>query len=369
MTVEVAYDIPSLEKHVDEWQELASQSVEPNVFYEPWMLIPAVRAFGQDADLMFVFIYSKAARGRPAILAGFFPIERSRGFRGLPIPLLSLWRHLHCFLTTPLIRQGMAADVIRTFLEWLHHNQRGCPLMELSRTSGDGPFAQDFTTELWPEDYYVRSHTRALIHARDCAETYLKSAISGSRRRELRRMRKRLGERGDVRSQLVERPTQNPSVIDKFLQLEASGWKGREGVAMQCDHARRAFFEEIAVAGMERGQLHFSCLLLDDQPIAMSCDLVSSPGCFAFKIGFDEEYASYAPGIMLALDQIQLIHSRPDISWMDSCTSPGSAWVGRLWSDKKTVTTMLIPTGTVGSQLAIGLFPLFHWAKRKVRRK
>ena len=241
--------------------------------------------------------------------------------------------------------------------------------MEVSRASGDGQFAQDFTTELWPEDYYVRSFTRALIHARDCVDPYLKGASSGSRRRELRRMRKRLGERGEVRSELIERPTDNPSVIDQFLQLEASGWKGREGVAMQCDHDRRSFFEEVATAGMERGQLHFSCLLLDDQPIAMSCDLVSTPGCFAFKIGFDEQFASFAPGIMLALDQINLIHSRPDISWMDSCTSPGNEWVGRLWSDRKTVTTMLIPTGKVGSQLAVGLFPLFHWMKRKVRRK
>ncbi len=368
MTVEVVHDINDLETYVAAWQELASNSIEPNVFYEPWFLMPAIRAFGADADLTFVLVFN-AKRGQPPTLCGFFPLERKRGSRGLPVPILCLWKHMHCYSTTPLIHKDAASKVVRTFLEWLRTHQRGCPVLELPRVSGDGRFLQEITTELWPEDIYVRSYTRALIHARDCAETYLKSAISGNRRRELRRMRKRLDEKGIVQSALIEHPHQDLSVIDRFLKLEASGWKGRDGVAMSCDDRCHQFFREIAVAGMDRGQLHFSCLLLDDRPIAMSCDLVSSPGCFAFKIAFDESYASFAPGIMLALDRIQLIHSRPDISWMDSCTAPGNKWVDRLWSDKKTVTTMLIPTGTFGSQFAIGLFPLLHWMKRKVRGK
>ena len=92
LTVEVAHDIQTLEKHVEAWQDLASNSIEPNVFYEPWMLIPAIRAFGSDANLVFVFVYSNSKRGQPSTLCGFFPLQRKRSFRGLPIPLLCLWK-------------------------------------------------------------------------------------------------------------------------------------------------------------------------------------------------------------------------------------------------------------------------------------
>lgn len=369
MTVEVVDDLESLERHVAAWQDLASNAIEPNVFYEPWMLIPAIRAFGSEADLMFVFIYSNAKEHLPPRLCGFFPLERKRKFRGFPMPFLRLWRHLHCYLTTPLIRADVASKAIRTFLEWLQHNQLGCPLMELPRVSGDGRFLQELAAELWPKDCYVRTYSRAMIRAREDADTYVKRALSGNRRREVARMRRRLAENGIVTSRQIEQISDEPSIVDRFLKLEASGWKGKEGVALQCDDNSRAYFTEITRAGLDRRQLMFSCLMLDDEPIAISCDLFSPPGCFAFKITYDQKYSSFAPGLQLALEHVQFVHSRPEIHWMDSCTAPGSRWTNSLWSDKKTVTTMLVPTGMMGSELAIGLFPLFHWMKHKIRRK
>src|SRR6185369_12429325 len=46
MSVVIADDLTALEKHVAAWEELAVAAIEPNVFYEPWMLMPALRAYG-----------------------------------------------------------------------------------------------------------------------------------------------------------------------------------------------------------------------------------------------------------------------------------------------------------------------------------
>jgi len=50
-----------MESHLPAIEELAQAAAEPNVFYEPWMLLPAIDYFGRDADLLFVLVYSGAA--------------------------------------------------------------------------------------------------------------------------------------------------------------------------------------------------------------------------------------------------------------------------------------------------------------------
>src|SRR5437016_5856579 len=69
--------------HVDAWDDLASNTVEPNVFFESWFLLPAVRAFGGGQKLLFVFVYQESAK-KPGqqVLAGFFPLVECRGYKG-----------------------------------------------------------------------------------------------------------------------------------------------------------------------------------------------------------------------------------------------------------------------------------------------
>src|SRR5712671_6111977 len=46
-----------LRDHVAAWQDLADHAMESNAFYEPWMLMPAVKTLAQGKSLRFVFIY------------------------------------------------------------------------------------------------------------------------------------------------------------------------------------------------------------------------------------------------------------------------------------------------------------------------
>jgi CelD/BcsL family acetyltransferase involved in cellulose biosynthesis len=369
MRVEVVHDADSLQQHVEAWESLAADAIESNVFYEPWMLLPAVRLFGADADLSFVFIYSVPTTEEAPVLCGFFPLERKRIYKGVPIPHLRLWRHMYCHVATPLIRNHVASATLRSFFEWLERNHRGCLLMELPGVSGDGQFFQEMVSEFWGRDCFVRSYTRALLRPRASAEAYVQAALSSKKRSEVRRLRRRLEERGQVASLVLDEKRDTEFASSSFLRLEASGWKGHRGVAMACDGHGRAFFREIIRAGFERRKAIVRALTLDDRPLSMTCDLISQPGCVGFKTAFDENYAAFSPGICLALDHIQLIHARPDIEWFDSGTSAGNDWMSSVWLDKKTVSSILVPTGMTGGEFAVALFPLFRWLKRKLRRR
>src|SRR4051794_13145438 len=86
-------NINDLIAHLDDWESLAANASEPNVFYEPWMLLPALEHYGHASNLQFLLIFGNDANNPLAgpLLCGFFPLERRLGFKGLPISVVSVW--------------------------------------------------------------------------------------------------------------------------------------------------------------------------------------------------------------------------------------------------------------------------------------
>src|SRR5215467_10628676 len=59
LSVTVVEDLTDLERHVSAWEDLAAAALEPNVFYEPWMLMPAIRAYGGGRAFRFVLTFGR----------------------------------------------------------------------------------------------------------------------------------------------------------------------------------------------------------------------------------------------------------------------------------------------------------------------
>ena len=73
LSVMVVENLAALEPYVSAWEDLADAAIEPNVFYEPWMLMPAIRTFGAGRRFLFALILAPnpARPLGPPILAGF----------------------------------------------------------------------------------------------------------------------------------------------------------------------------------------------------------------------------------------------------------------------------------------------------------
>jgi hypothetical protein len=132
-------DADALAERRTDWDDLCRNAIEANVFYESWMLLPAIEAFGEESDLRFVLIYAedRNERGVAPLLCGLFPLERKLRYKGLPLDTLSLWRHLHCFLCTPPIRAGFERDCLAAFFDWLANAPGGPALMEFDWINTD----------------------------------------------------------------------------------------------------------------------------------------------------------------------------------------------------------------------------------------
>ncbi|HJQ69211.1 MAG TPA: GNAT family N-acetyltransferase [Blastocatellia bacterium] len=363
----------ALAQHLADWDDLCRQSLEPNVFYEPWMLLPAVEAFGEGLDLRFVLIYAEDRAGGAAlpVLCGLFPLERRTRYRGLPVESFTLWRHLHCFLCTPPVRAGLERETLAAFFDWLRDAPDGVALMEFGWINTDGPFYEllaGYLEETGRASFVSDHFTRALCRPGADADTYLAQAISKEHRRDYRRRQNRLSEKGRLEYVALEQDADAREWLESFLTLEASGWKGREGSAFASDKAAKTFFIESMTEAFDRGRLMMLAIKLDGRFVALKCNLMAGRGSFAFKIAYDEEYALFCPGVLLELENIRLLHGRAEIEWMDSCAEPNHFMMNRVWTERREIIDLAVSAGTKAGNLAISSFPLLRWISRKLVR-
>ena len=373
ISVVVVRDLQALSSFVPAWEELAAAALEPNVFYEHWMLLPALQAFGAGKDLrvVLVLIHDPHNPDAPAKLGGLFPLELIRGFRKLNVSALSLWQHIHCYVCTPLVRADVARECMVELFQWFRSGGASASLIELRCISGDGPFHKmlvDLSNELGLLSGVTDIFTRGLWREGHDRNTSAESAVSGDLRRRLGRKERRLGERGRV-EHLVLRPEDDVGRwIDEFLQIEASGWKGKSGSALASSESGRRYFTEIATSAFRLGRLLMLGLNFNARPIARRCAFVSGEGSFAFKTAYDEEFADFSPGAMLEMDNIRQLRTLPGVRWMDSCAAPDNFLVNRLSNDRKTIQSVAVGSGALGELVISGL-PLLRWTHRRILKR
>src|SRR5262245_3172934 len=379
MSVVIVDDLTALEKHVAAWEELAVAAIEPNVFYEPWMLMPALRAYGGGGRLLFALVQTPdPARplGSP-LLCGFFPLELKDNYDGiskrLPLKTLCLWRKPEMiYLCAPLLRAGYAREALAAFFDWLGAGDYNCSLMEFGFVTGEGPFHHllvDYLNEHPKFSYVTGAFTRALFRPAADAEEYVRSALGRFRRKEYRRQEKRLAETGRLEYTALESGDDVDAQIEEFLEFEAKSWKGSGGRAIVCSETDRKYFVEIAREAFRRGKLMLLALRFNGRPIAYKLNFLSGVGSFAFKIAFDEEYARYSPGVLLELENIRLLHERPQIKWMDSCADPDRFMINQLWTDRSTIQHLVISDRKRQGDLVVAAIPLLKWGNRRILRR
>lgn len=378
VSVTVVKDLADLEPYVSAWEDLAAAAIEPNVFYEPWMLMPAIRAFGARLRLRFALVLAPdpARPLGPPLLAGIFPLEQQSQYQGLgkklPVKTLRLWKHEHCYLCTPLIRAGYGREAIAAFFDWLAAGSHGCSLMEFPFIAGDGPFNQillDYFNEHMSLSCVTDCFTRALFRPASDAETYVRAALRRARRKEFERQERRLLDAGRVEYLSLEPGDDLAAWIEDFLQTEAISWKGAGGRALVCNEDNRDYFVEVAEEAFRRGRLMMLALRVDGRPIAHKCNFLSGHGSFAFKIAFDESYARYSPGVLLELENIRRLHAQSNVKWMDSCADTDRFMINHIWTDRRTIQTLVVGAGKPLGDLVVAAIPLLKWLNRQLFRR
>jgi CelD/BcsL family acetyltransferase involved in cellulose biosynthesis len=210
-------------------------------------------------------------------------------------------------------------------------------------------------------------YLRALYKVPESPSDYVAETLSGKARRNARRRRERLAERGCLEYSALHTAENGETWLREFLDLEASGWKGREKTALASSAEHSKFFMDAAKRALEHGAILGSALRLDGQMIAGRVLYRSGRGSYLFKIAYDEKWAAFAPGTLLELQTIE--NGLPDgIEWTDSCTSSSNKVFRELWLDTRTIEHIAVSPGSAWGDLVVGLVPVLRWMKRQVTR-
>jgi len=356
--VRVVRTAAELERCTTEWELLARHALERNPFYEPCALIPAWRHLGSGSERALL-IYARPSGERLGRLIGLFPVAVGQRYRRIPVPHLTSWRHVHCYLCTPLVHRDFAAACFARLFAWLDEAPRARHLLDLNLISGDGPFIDALRQHLAGDR---RAYAERGAYSRSTLELqglqngaiYRQTALSKRRRKNLRRATNRLQEHGTLATATLECQADVQRWTEDFLTLEERGWKGRDGTAMRMHPGSRRFFTEMVRRAFENEQLLMVALTLDGQPIAMQVNLVSGTAGFAFKTTYDEQWAKYSPGMLLELAAIDyLLEAQGRVNWIDSCVTPQPSFIDSLWNGKREILSFAVSSRRPLSRLVL----------------
>jgi CelD/BcsL family acetyltransferase involved in cellulose biosynthesis len=189
----------------------------------------------------------------------------------------------------------------------------------------------------------LQSHLRACLDAARDPEDLLREALGAKKLKELRRQRQRLAEQGAIRFDVARRREDVAAALETFLVLEASGWKARRGTALIQDDGDAGFIRRAAPALAETGQCEIVTLTAGDAPVAAAIVLRHQDRAFYFKLGVDERFARFSPGVQLTLDLTRHLCADPAIAMADSMASADHPMINPIWRGRFAIGDVLIP--------------------------
>lgn len=324
---------------VDRWQALAARAAEPNGYYLPeWAL--AVNALSRGRmNAVALGAYDDTGKN----LIGLMPaIPAWRAWR-LPLPAFvtaDAWPPLGTILLDRDKSDEAAAKLMQ------RARAAGAHALILRDTPLQGAAMSSFTRVLkWTEQRpkILQSHERAVLDATRDAEDLLREALGAKKLKELRRQRNRLSEMGDVIFAIAATPEDAMPALDVFLRLEASGWKARRGTALIQDEHDLAFIRRAVHDMSARGKCEIFSLYAGETPVAAAIVLRHLDRAFYFKLGVDERFARFSPGVQLTLDLTRHLCEDETITSVDSTAIPNHPMIDPIWRGRLAIGDVLIP--------------------------
>ncbi len=328
------------EADVERWRALAAIAVEPNPFFEPEFVLAAAEHLGERGLSLLVVEDDSTWRA-------CLPVQRTRIARLLAG--LRVWSHLYCFLGTPLMSPHDTGASARALLELALAVEDRLVLEDLG---DDGPVAgavRRAMHELGLVTVSETAHQRALLERRP-NDDYL-DGLRGHRRRELNRLGRRLEAELGAALSICDR-SRDAAALDRFIELERSGWKGHAQTAVGSSPGHARFFRDVCESFAAAGRLELLALSAGDRTVAMKCNLYSGEGGFCFKIAYDEQLARYSPGVQLERENVHVFHDHRGERWQDSCADPENTMINSLWPDRRPIRTSVLARRGAGAALS-----------------
>ncbi len=346
-------DLSRLEPY---WRDLGARSADPNPFGESAFLVPAAQHVA-PRGLTALCVWD-GGRGRLDALALIRPIRR-------PSAIIDVWRSELAPLPAWLADGERTIGSLEAIVRWLAKEMPAAVALGLPSVDVNGALAQALRAVAAKGGLRLEVSNARKRAALECGPgANFDRALEAKRRKEWRRLRRRLEDRGKLEFDW----SRESDAVEDFLTLEAAGWKGARGTALTADANRAAFARQMLREFAARGRLNIGRLTLDWRPIAAGTVLRSGSRAYYWKTAFDENYREFSPGVQLTLEMSRDLEADRELALVDSCADPNHPMIDRLWSARIELADFVLAT-KAGANVALSLALAARRAKAVARAR
>lgn len=348
------------------WQRLEVEAIYPNIAYGYTYLTTAIKHLA-TSDIKMIVVEKQFDEDLPTQVVGIVPFQEKR-ILGLPLKAVELWKHDHCFDTTPLLAAEVATEAWKLACQFLF-DQEKVRLISLDTISAEPAIEEilrQAANEIGMGRFDRASFERAALRPTANSDDYKSQFWSKSMRRDQRKLERRLGDRGQFRFEESNPDSDFAELANDFLRIEDSGWKGEQGTSLKSNRDTESFYHELIELSARNGNVRFVSLVLEEKRIGMLLDLRSAGTIYSYKSAYDHDYKDLFPGKLCEMKNVELLH-QAQVDVADSCTAPDNQVLNRIWGQKLKFQRVVFAANAFLPKACVKLLPTIQSLKHKLR--
>jgi CelD/BcsL family acetyltransferase involved in cellulose biosynthesis len=306
------------------WEDLCRRSAEDNAYYSPRYAKALLDNVERDKNVRFALVWHEA---KLVALLPFTSAEFVIPFR----PAGRAWQSKYTFSCMPLLDTHLTLEAAEALLDVLDSIRGGEWILPALNTDGAACKAMTAALERKGLPWVFSGHfQRATLDSSSTFEEHMKQHVCSKRRKDLARNRRRLEQLGKVEHETYSFGEGLDRAVAAFLEIEASGWKGRQRTALACDEQSRRFAVDAFTGEQAKSICRADVLTLNGEPIAVGLIVLAGDTGFSVKCSYNEAYRRYSVGLLLEVEVIRSFLSEKWACRLDSATS-GAHVIDSLW--------------------------------------
>jgi hypothetical protein len=313
-------NLDDLESYAHDWNRLALKAPQKSPMASHAYVSTYFRHFLEPHESWFCLL---ALRGQE--LMGVLPvvIDRNRHL-GFDAPLLRTPFNLHVASVDFLTAENSADHIMPLLLEGLDISCKTRLGLELLRISASSPTVPVLEGSIKGATVIREFNGReSFIDATGSFEEY-RASLKRNFSRNLTKAHNKIAKLPNVKTVFLVGEDADPKEIETLMKVEAAGWKGEAGTAIESSELTKSFYADLVKRLSELGWLEWHILYTDNRPIAMHLAMKLDRTLIINKIGFDEEFAKCSPGNILFEKTVQRAFESEDTDEIDCITD--MAW-------------------------------------------
>jgi len=338
--------------------ELAQKAIVPNPFFEIPFLKASTSALKHEAIQYLCLI---KIDGTQETLKFFAPVTLTK-IGILRRYVLKTWITPYSPLGMPLVADDVNQETLKAFIECVqnikHHKAKAIVFEQIAK---EGAFVNKLYLSHHLSNRLLLSVGTRRAGLKPIKNLdYIKTHFSGKRKQRLRKANNELEALGTV----TFNHSNGVDTIEDFLSLEGQGWKGKRKTALNNTSETINLSRNVVLNTASEKKCHIHSLKLNNQTIAALVTFETNGYFYPWKITYDENYAKYSVGNLLATHATTGFANSENFKGLDSLAAEDNHTTQRFWPDQKEFFTMTIGIGEKATNTTLSITDELNRLKR-----